>query len=185
MKKLFKRKQPDFPYVEQEAKYHLGDLVRDKITGLEGIIIVTNFYLFNDIAYGIKSRKLNKNKEAVEHTIEECSLELVEEGAVTTDHPIKPFSFNLGDEVKTKIEGVKGVIQCRCNWINGCNNYGIREFGKALEKAENRSFWTEQGNIELVQENKSKMILIDEPKEVKRNAGNYTGGPVESSRCRT
>lgn len=36
------------------------------------------------------------------------------------------FKFNLGEEVKDKITGFKGIVICQSKWINGCNTYGAK-----------------------------------------------------------
>ena len=48
------------------------------------------------------------------------------------------FKMNLGDVVKDKITGYKGVVVCRSQWIHGCNTYGVTSQelrdGKPLER---------------------------------------------------
>lgn len=36
------------------------------------------------------------------------------------------FKFNLGDRVKEKITGYKGVIVCQSRYMTGCNRYAIQ-----------------------------------------------------------
>ena len=36
------------------------------------------------------------------------------------------FKFQLGDEVKDKLTGFTGIVECRCQWLHNCNTYGIK-----------------------------------------------------------
>ena len=37
------------------------------------------------------------------------------------------FKHKLGDELKCKITGFKGVIVSRMEWMTGCNRYGLQD----------------------------------------------------------
>jgi len=176
--KMFKRKQPDFEYTEQLAKFNLGDKVEDKITGYQGVVENVNYYLFNSIAYGVKGSKLTSDNKVVGQTLEETELSLVESKFINTEHPIKPFKLNLGDEVKSKIENIPGIVVTQCNWLNGCNNYGVKVFSVKNNKT---IYWLEENNLELVQPNKTKPIKITASNAERKKTGNFTGGLVEPS----
>ena len=45
----------------EKAKYNNGDLLKDKITGLDGIVMVVAHYATGCIHYGLQSRKLQKD----------------------------------------------------------------------------------------------------------------------------
>jgi len=36
------------------------------------------------------------------------------------------FKFELADIVKDTLTGFTGVVECRCQWLNNCNTYGIK-----------------------------------------------------------
>lgn len=49
------------------------------------------------------------------------------------------FKYNLGDEVKDRITGLKGIIIARTEWFNKCIRYVVQpvklEDGKRVEEA--------------------------------------------------
>ena len=36
------------------------------------------------------------------------------------------FEFNLGDKAEDIITGFIGIVTSRCQWLNGCNTYGLQ-----------------------------------------------------------
>ena len=47
------------------------------------------------------------------------------------------YEFNLGDEVKDKVTGYKGIVTCRAEWLYGCRRYTVQskqmKDGKAID----------------------------------------------------
>lgn len=76
------------------------------------------------------------------------------------------FTFSLGDEVKCKITGYKGVIVCRSQWIHNCNTYGVKSHELKDGKPLDAVFFDEPS------------LLLVEEKTMKPK--NKTGGPTVS-----
>jgi len=59
------------------------------------------------------------------------------------------FKFKLGNKVKDKVTGLKGIITGASAWITGCNAYGIApgldNNGKTLETE-----WVDEVRLEFV-----------------------------------
>jgi len=77
------------------------------------------------------------------------------------------FTFNLGDEVKDKITGYKGVIRARSQYLTGCNTYGIQSQKLTKEGAPQDWKWFDEDQLSLLTTQK-----VTFRKEVRR-----TGGP--------
>jgi len=77
------------------------------------------------------------------------------------------FTFNLGDEVKDKITGYKGVIRARSQYLTGCNTYGIQSQKLTKEEAPQDWKWFDEDQLSLLTTQK-----VTFRKEVRR-----TGGP--------
>ena len=77
---LFKSsKEPNF-------KFNLGDVVRDTITGFEGVIVSRTQWLYNCNTYGVKSRELKDGKPQDAVYFDEPQLELVSEKELEEDN---------------------------------------------------------------------------------------------------
>jgi hypothetical protein len=52
-----------------------------------------------------------------------------------------PFKFEMGDNVKDALTGFKGFINYRCQFITGCNQYGVQpKMKKSGEVPEYKAF---------------------------------------------
>ena len=56
----------------------LGDLVRDKITGFEGIVVAETRWLNNCVRLSVQSRKLKDDQKPVDMTFDITDIELLE-----------------------------------------------------------------------------------------------------------
>ena len=61
-----------------EFKYDLGSVVKDKITGFEGVIIYRTQWLNNCNVYGIKPTKLKDGIPIDAHQFDEPQIKLIE-----------------------------------------------------------------------------------------------------------
>jgi hypothetical protein len=61
------------------------------------------------------------------------------------------FKFGLGDEVKCKITGYKGVVLARTQWLHNCNTYGVKSHdlkdGKPME-----AVFFDEPSLEVIEE---------------------------------
>ena len=75
------------------------------------------------------------------------------------------FKYPLGQEVKDKISGLRGVVMCRTEYLTGCNRYSIQTKG-VNKKTGNPYDWKAFDEDQL----------IDMGKNINHNVGN-PGGP--------
>lgn len=68
------------------------------------------------------------------------------------------FKFNLGDEVKTKVTGYKGIIRGRSDYLTGCNTYGIQSQKLDKEGLPKKWQWFDEDELILVKTEKIKLI---------------------------
>lgn len=73
--------------------------------------------------------------------------------------------IELGQKAKDKITGFKGILVGRCQYITGCDQYGIAPPAKDGKTGDTN--WFDEGRIEII----GKGVL---PKEVKSK---INGGP--------
>lgn len=78
------------------------------------------------------------------------------------------FEFNLGDEVKDQITGYKGFIVARCDYMTGCNRYGI---GQKMKKDGTLPKWQWFDEPSLKLTKKNVIDILPKGKKIK------TGGP--------
>jgi hypothetical protein len=80
------------------------------------------------------------------------------------------FKFRLGDQVKDRVTGFKGVIMARTQWMNLCIRYSVQardlQDGKPVPDQ-----WFDENDIELVRGSKN---LAPE-------VARATGGPTSST----
>jgi hypothetical protein len=69
-----------------KSKFKNGDIVKDIITGYQGMIVGTTLWLNGCYRYVINSQNLDKNGKPVEHGFDEHQLELVEVKNYKGDH---------------------------------------------------------------------------------------------------
>lgn len=73
-----------------KAKYENGDLLKDKVTALEGIVMVVAYYATGCIHCGLQDQKVQKDGKVNDWVwLDQSSLKLVKKGAVKFDVSIK------------------------------------------------------------------------------------------------
>lgn len=78
------------------------------------------------------------------------------------------FQYENGIEVRDRVSGVTGIINARCEWLNGCIRYSIQP--KIDKKDPNKmpeGWWIDGAQLEVIGDG-----LNDKPVKVQR-----TGGP--------
>ena len=62
---------------------------------------------------------------------------------------MKDYIFNHGDEVLDTITGFSGIVTGRCDYMTGCNTYGVQP--PVSEGKWVRSEWFDENRLELVE----------------------------------
>lgn len=147
----------------------IGDLIKDKISGYEGICIAHVIYMHNSDRYGLRSRELYEGKPVESVFFDEVQLEVVEENFMEVVPCEEPL-FNFGDEVKDTFTEFKGIVTAIAFWDTGCVRIGVQ--AKALHDGipVDETF-APQGQLKLVKAAKVAKVKKTEEK---------TGGPMKN-----
>ena len=82
------------------------------------------------------------------------------------------FKLALGDRVKDRITGFRGIVVCRTEWLNYCNRYTVQpEVLKDGKPVESIAF--DEGDLVVVKKDVFAGKAAGAEKTIKR----YTGGP--------
>ena len=97
--------------------------------------------------------------------------------------------MKLGDRVKDKIDGFKGIITAKCEYLNGCTQFQVQP-EKLDEHKSIKPEWIDEGNLILIKEealtpdvDKEFGEFLDSPAKEDSHAdlSNYsTGGPQKN-----
>lgn len=102
---------------------NLGDQVRCKVTGFEGVVTERCTFLTGVDRLGVQPRHFGTDKElAKSEFFDECQLE-VRSAGVVTPVPLEPMLFGFGDTLKDTITGFKGKLTGSVAYLNGCRRY--------------------------------------------------------------
>lgn len=79
-------------------------------------------------------------------------------------------SLNWGVHVRDTVTGLKGIIDTRAEWLNGCLRYSVQPKMKKADKETPKSYWVDEAQLEQIGEG---VRRADKPEQVAR-----TGGPT-------
>lgn len=69
------------------------------------------------------------------------------------------FKFTNGQEVRDKVSGISGIIDCVSMWLNGCKRYSIQPKVDAKDPSKKpESWWVDEQQIEFLSEGISKEV---------------------------
>ena len=129
----------------------LGFVVRDSVSGLEGIADVRVTLINGNVRYSIQPLSSDGKKLEDSWEIDEHRLEVVHGGLSADVIKIPPnISIDLGFSVKDLVTGLIGIVTEKHESLNGCVNFLV--VSKA-EKGET-SFHAKLGYERLVKVNK-------------------------------
>lgn len=133
-------------------KFKLGILMKDPVTGVQGIAISYSEVLSGTVQYGIRFPK----KDGEEKYPDAVYLDehLLEEAGPGISHLALPpqtgIPVNLGDEARDTITGIRGVVIERVDFLNNCVFFTIQPKAK---------FWQRQKPEELFVDFKRLRVL--------------------------
>lgn len=108
-----------------EAK--LGDFVREKITGYEGILYSITHFQHSAPRCMVESRKLHEEKPVGREHFDLCMLEVITPNAVPAVPPETPdCKFKFGDKVRDTASGFEGVVTGWGIFITGCKSVRVQ-----------------------------------------------------------
>lgn len=83
------------------------------------------------------------------------------------------FKHKMGEIAKCKVTGYEGMIVTRCEWLTGCNTYGLQSKSKDGEAPPERQYFDE-GTLEITGKGLSK-------KDVKADDDGGPSKPVKQT----
>jgi hypothetical protein len=100
----------------------LGNIVRDRITGIEGFATAKHEMLNGNVQYSVQPKADPKEPaKAPDGTAsDEHMLEFVSDGVAEEAIPPSEVHFHLGDLVKDTVSGVQGISTQKTTFLNGC-----------------------------------------------------------------
>lgn len=103
----------------------LGRVVKDIVTGFEGVAVARSTWLFGCVRVGIEPRTLqDKGKAPDAIWVDEQRVEYVETEKkfrlpITPPLPEELEKVKLGNKVQDQVTGFKGMATALCIWYNG------------------------------------------------------------------
>ena len=151
----------------------LGQQVRCKITGFEGVVDHLCFPMADATKIGIQAPMNKDGKMGECYTLDYMSIEILNEKPIIKPKQSKP-KFKLGDKVEDTITGLKGKIVMVIFYFNGCVHYRVQPTipeGKKAEDYAAQKF--PEGTLKKIAEPKAEKV------KEKLSQPQRTGGPKE------
>lgn len=157
-----------------EGPVLFGDLVRDKITGFEGIATGYTDFFYGCRRIMVQPRVLKKDGDtAKSHSFDEPQLEILDRGLIQARPSFSDNPVEMGDEVEDLVTGFKGIVVVIATFAFSCRRIGVQP--QKLKKdgdgiAEDQFF--DEGGLKIT---KRKKIPIVEQAPIGNDS---TGNPV-------
>lgn len=104
-----------------------GSLVRDKITGFEGVIVYRVEHMNNCVRYGVQPMVDKDGKLPESKVLEGPNLEITAPAKEDLSPTIKTSNtFKLGVKVKDCLTGLTGIVVVRLKERHSGDRYGIQ-----------------------------------------------------------
>jgi len=108
-------------------EYNCGDKLRDKVTGLEGIVMVACEYSTGCIHYAI-APPLHDGKAPAWQWLDSNRFELLSQKEVyfaIIQTKTAAFRFDYGDKLKDIVTGIEGIVMVKARYYDGELQYGV------------------------------------------------------------
>lgn len=141
----------------------LGQTVKDKITGFEGIVDCISVWMHGTDRIEVQPRELKDGQPQMSHSFDDTQVEIIDETQLVKAEVPKE-RFTMGDKLTDPITDFEGVYTGRATHLNGCARVFIvskqNKEGKIITK------WIDEPQVELVKE------------KVIKPGSKKTGGPL-------
>lgn len=137
---------------KKNAAIGLGDRIKDRITGLKGIVLGITDWLYGCERIAVQPEQTVKGQPADIFVIDMAQAVLVEAGAVPpSPRPyLEPDNImELGDRVKDRISGLEGVVIGKTRWAYGADRLNLQP-ESVKEGAPAKAFQIEEPQAILV-----------------------------------
>lgn len=105
----------------------LGSVVRDIVTGQEGVAMARVKWLYGCERIAIAPMKLNKDQLADDVSwFDDQRIESVPDGRqVLTPVAARPIPFKLGSRIRDRVTGFEGIAVASAEWVSGYTTANI------------------------------------------------------------
>lgn len=106
-------------------KHTLGSVVRDRVSGYQGILTARTEWFYGPTLYSVQSQEAVDGVPVEQRGFDEDTLVAVdEEPDVAPD-----FKYELGSKARDAVTGYVGIIVCRSQHIHQCRRYNLQTGG--------------------------------------------------------
>ena len=176
--KIPKQKPISIEVHYDDFQFDLGDELTDIVTGVRGVVIGSTQWVNNCNTFKMACMELdNDGKHKEELSIDAPLLKLYSSSSINVNVPYLPFEYDLGDTVRSTLDGFEGIIGARCSWLAGCNNYLIKPQGLEPNGSIKQGEWLAERSLEVIHKNPYFKEVEDEI--IKPSSSFNTGGPTD------
>jgi hypothetical protein len=109
------------------AKLAMGMEVKDKITGLSGVVIGESQWLNGCERLTVQPSALNAGKMIDAVTFDIGQLERVsKDGPVSVPDLVRTTGIEMGMQVRDKITGFQGIVVGQSRWLSGSHRFTVQ-----------------------------------------------------------
>lgn len=150
---------------EFQKQVNPGDLVRDKLSGFEGVVTHTASWEFNCDRASVKPVALKDGSIPCSESFDIPQLEVIKAGYIDLGVVPEEPRFSYGDFVCDKLSPFRGVVFGYGRYLNGCLRIAVQSSelheGKPVDE-----LWFPQGQLELIKKEETSKPTV------------RTGGPM-------
>lgn len=155
----------------------LGMEVREKVTGLTGIVVVLMHSIDGSIAAGVQPRHTTEGRPAETFDFDLERLEIVNDavGAPNTGDVSSRIGIVLGEKYKDKVSGFVGIAVEQLEWLGGCSHVVL------MPPVDKKGARVDSARIQV--ERAELVVSKVTSEEVTKVIPTRTGGPSSSDRA--
>ncbi len=150
-----------------------GDLVRCKVTKIEGIVVVRHDYLYGVSRIGIQPEGSHEGKMHETLHVDLPQAELLEKKTVSRDGMIAKSKIRLGDKCRDIISGFEGICTGTAEWLYACTKVMLTP-----QKIEKKTY--KPSDAEWFDEPQTRVVVTKVIKEDTKTTGGF-GKSVSTS----
>jgi len=138
--------------MEVDSEFELGEQVRDRISGFEGVVAAISHHLTGCTRIGVDPiGEENTTRRPDSEFFFEEQLETMDDVFTVSDEPVRCVDFELGTTVRDTVTNVEGVVSTVTFSLMNCPRVAIQPVEDDLTDVSDRQ-WVDVPRIEVVGE---------------------------------